>query len=121
MKHIVFLSEFMKFSIFNIERLASTNSYAFDLCKQKKTKEGDVFVAVEQFSGRGYHDSHWVSEPGKNLTFTLVLQPGFILPGQQFVITQCISMAIANLLSDLLPDETTPNHTPKQENTTPPK
>ena len=105
-KHIVFLSENMKFSINHIERVGSTNNYAFDLCKQRKAKEGDVFVANEQYCGRGYHGNNWLSEPGKNLTISLVLQPGFILPGQQFALTQCISIAITDLLNDLLPNQT---------------
>jgi len=95
----------MKFTIHKLNRVGSTNKYAFDLCKNKKAKEGDVFLASDQFEGRGYHANRWLSEPGKNLTFSLILQPDFILPTRQFVITQFVSLAIVDLLKELVLEE----------------
>lgn len=95
----------MKFNIHRLERVGSTNHYAFGVCKNKEAKEGDVFSASDQFEGRGYHDNSWLSKPGKNLTFSLILQPGFLLPSRQFVITQFISLAIVDLLKEIIHDE----------------
>lgn len=95
----------MKFKIHRLDRIGSTNKYAFGFCKNMEVKEGDVFVANEQFDGRGYHTNSWLAEPGKNLTFSLILQPDFILPSRQFVITQFISLAIIDLLRTLITDE----------------
>ncbi len=38
--------------------------------------EGSVVVAEEQISGRGRFGRKWVSTPGKDLTFSVVLYPG---------------------------------------------
>ena len=67
----------MRFAIHRLARVGSTNKYAFDLCKNREAKEGDVFLAKEQYEGRGYHANCWLSETGKNLTFSLILQPDF--------------------------------------------
>ena len=96
----------MRFAIHHLDRVGSTNKFAFDLYKNKEAKEGDVFLATEQFDGRGYHSNSWLSESGENLTFSLMLQPVFILPARQFLITQCISLAIVDLLEELVHDET---------------
>jgi BirA family biotin operon repressor/biotin-[acetyl-CoA-carboxylase] ligase len=95
----------MRFVIHRLDRVGSTNKYAFDLCKNKDAKEGEVFLAKEQYEGRGYHANSWLSEPGKNLTFSLILQPDFILPARQFLITQFISLAILDLLNELIHQE----------------
>lgn len=92
----------MKYMIHRIDRVDSTNKYAFTNCRRMEAEEGDVFIASEQFDGKGYHTNRWLSEPGKNLTFSLVLQPDFITPAQQFVITQFISLAIVDLLKGLI-------------------
>lgn len=92
----------MRFAIHRLARVGSTNKYAFDLCKNREAKEGDVFLAKEQYEGRGYHANCWLSETGKNLTFSLILQPDFILPARQFVITQFISLAIVDLINELI-------------------
>lgn len=34
-----------------------------------------VVAAVEQFAGRGQRGNHWLSKPGDNLTFSLLLRP----------------------------------------------
>lgn len=95
----------MRLVIHRLVRVGSTNKYAFDLCKNKEAKEGDVFLAKEQYEGRGYHSNRWLSETGKNLTFSLILQPDFILPAKQFVITQFVSLAIVELINELIQNE----------------
>ncbi|MEE4259178.1 MAG: biotin--[acetyl-CoA-carboxylase] ligase [Bacteroidales bacterium] len=96
----------MKFKIHRLDRVGSTNKHSFKLCQNKKAKEGEVFLAYEQFDGRGYHSNSWLTKPGKNLTFSLILEPDFILPSRQFVITQFVSLAIVDLLHTLIKDET---------------
>jgi len=95
----------MKCEIHRIERVDSTNKYAFRMCKNKEAKEGDVFLAREQYNGRGYHSNKWLAEPGKNLIFSLIIEPDFILPSRQFGITQFVSLAIIDLLHTLISGE----------------
>jgi len=100
-KHIVFLSCFMRFIIHHIDQVDSTNNYVFELCKKAKVEEGSVYIADEQYAGRGHNQNHWESEKGKNLTLSLVIHPNFIEPAQQFLITQFVSLAITDLLKIL--------------------
>jgi len=58
-------------------------------------------MAVDQYNGRGQKDAVWQSEPGKNLTFSMLLMPTFLEPKQQFVLTAAISLAVARWLESL--------------------
>ena len=58
-------------------------------------------MAVDQYGGRGQKGAVWQSEPGKNLTFSLLLTPTFLDPKRQFVLTAAISLAVARWLETL--------------------
>jgi len=92
----------MRFIIHHIDKVDSTNNYVFELCKKAKVEEGSVYVADEQYAGRGHNQNYWESEKGKNLTLSLVIHPDFIEPAQQFLITQFISLAITDFLKIIL-------------------
>jgi BirA family biotin operon repressor/biotin-[acetyl-CoA-carboxylase] ligase len=54
--------------------LGSTNDRAKKLASQG-APEGSVVVALDQTNGRGRQERSWISEPGKNLTFSVILRP----------------------------------------------
>lgn len=58
-------------------------------------------MAVDQHDGRGQKGTVWQSEPGKNLTFSLLLTPAFLDPKHQFRLTASISLAVARWLESL--------------------
>jgi len=76
----------------------STNSLAMELGQRGSAIEGTVIVTDNQFSGRGQRGNQWVSEPGMNLTFSLILRPFFLKTDQQFLLTQTISLAVVDYL-----------------------
>jgi len=92
----------MQTEIIQLETIDSTNKYALKLIESGSCSEGLVINAEEQSAGKGHGDSFWESEKGKNLTFSLVLQPGFIEPSNQFLITKIVSVSIRNVLSNYL-------------------
>jgi len=92
----------MKFNIIEIDSVDSTNSYAIELERSNVIHEGDVVLANYQKGGKGQGDNSWESEYGSNLTFSLVLKPAFISPSNQFVLTQIVSLAIAEVVSSKL-------------------
>ncbi len=92
----------MDFQIEEIESLGSTNDYLFKLTTNETAKEGKIIIAQDQFKGKGTANNKWESEAGKNLTFSILIQPDFIKAGDQFVITQIVSLALVNSLSDFL-------------------
>jgi len=67
-------SEGMTNRVIVLEEVDSTNTYASRLARDGGT-EGTVVVARNQTSGRGRHGRKWISEPRKNLTFSMILKP----------------------------------------------
>jgi len=95
----------MKFEIVNIESTPSTNQYLFDLISKDDVDEGLVINTDDQTAGKGMGTNLWESEPGRNLSFSFLLQPEFIKPENQFVITQIVSLAILTVCQKSLKRE----------------
>lgn len=83
--------------IFELDEVDSTNNYASLL--SVNTPEGSIVWALEQTQGRGQGKNRWESEPGKNLTFSIVLYPTFLDASDQFYISKIISLALADFIS----------------------
>lgn len=96
----------MNFSIRQLESVDSTNQFLQQCADKKNVEEGFVVWAKEQTAGRGHGRNTWESEPDKNLTFSLLLKPVFVSPEHQFLLTQIVSLAIVEVLKEILPDET---------------
>ncbi len=56
-------------------------------------------MAEEQTAGRGQLDSTWMSQAGKNLTFSLIIYPSFLNLSKQFVLNKVISLSVRALLN----------------------
>lgn len=93
----------MQPNIIWLESVDSTNNEA------KRRIDGlsdmSVIAAYEQTAGRGQREKIWLSDPGKNLTASIILKgEGPILnrvkPENQFVISEMISKTMVNLLAD---------------------
>ncbi|PCE63478.1 biotin--[acetyl-CoA-carboxylase] ligase [Sediminicola luteus] len=91
--------------IIKIDAIGSTNSYLKDLLLKESLDKPLVVQTQDQFGGRGQRGNTWVSEPGKNLTFS-VLWPFEGLPAQdQFQVNMAVSLALFKVLNDYeLPD-----------------
>ena len=63
--------------------------------------EGTVIMAENQYEGRGQVQSKWHAEPGKNLTFSIFIQPSFLPIRDQFTLNMAISVAIQHALKSL--------------------
>ncbi len=92
-----------------VKSLASTNSYASELLRQISVSEGSLIYTFEQEKGRGQRGNGWESEPNKNVTLSLVLHPQFLHPAEQFLLTKITSLAVADLMAEIL-DATTTNY-----------
>lgn len=51
-----------------------------------------------QTAGRGQRGNHWESEDFMNLTFSMVVHPGWLRPSQQFVLSEATALAVVALL-----------------------
>jgi BirA family biotin operon repressor/biotin-[acetyl-CoA-carboxylase] ligase len=88
-------------NIIELETIASTNEYAGKLLKVQQIPEGTIIFAREQTAGRGQGKNKWESEPGKNLTFSMILFPHFLVPERQFYLNKVITLGILDFLAQL--------------------
>ena len=63
----------------------STNDYLLKLLKKKNYEEGTMVHTNYQKNGRGQRNNEWLSENGKNLTFSFLLEPYVELSNQFFL------------------------------------
>ena len=87
-----------------LERVDSTNAYL-----QRKQSECDirnwVVYADEQTAGKGMGTNSWESEVGKNLTFSLALDMGFLPAERQFLLSKAVPLGIIEVLDNVVPAE----------------
>lgn len=103
MQNNTFSGLFVGQNIIALPRIDSTNNYIKNLLsKSEPLPEGTVIMAEEQYAGRGQFNNQWLSEPGKNLTFSILLFPSFLHPNQQFLLNIAISIAINEVLAKII-------------------
>lgn len=88
------------------ERLPSTNAHAIDLLTKTKPVEGTVIVTADQYAGKGQFGSNWTVDPASNLTLSVILYPTFLVPADQFFLSQLVALAVAKTAQDVLPPTT---------------
>jgi len=84
------------------DALPSTNQYAQDLLTKTKPAEGTIILTPKQFAGKGQLNNKWESEPGKNLTFSLIIYPSFLNVRKQFLLNQMVSLSVYETLKAFL-------------------
>ncbi len=87
--------------IIKLSATASTNAYLKDLWQNKKPEDETIVWAIDQFEGRGQQGAEWQSEPGKNLTFSVLKYFKGLEVQHQFALNMTISLAIKEALNEL--------------------
>lgn len=62
-----------------------------------------ALMTYRQTAGRGQRGNSWESEDGKNITLSILLRPTSVKASEQFVISQVVSVAIAETLRHFMP------------------
>ncbi len=100
MQNNIFPGLFVGQNIITLNEVASTNTYLKDaLSKSTPFLEGTVIMAEKQYEGRGQTNNIWQSEAGKNLTFSILLNPSFLPVDKQFELNKAISLALNDVLT----------------------
>jgi BirA family biotin operon repressor/biotin-[acetyl-CoA-carboxylase] ligase len=86
-------------TIVRLQVTDSTNNYANKQIWSGEVAGGTVFLAYEQSNGRGQAGNFWESEPGKNLTFSIVLYPDFLELRRQFLLSKVVTLGIYSALN----------------------
>lgn len=75
------------------------------MLEKPDNQEGIVIVTDNQTSGKGQRGNVWHSEPGLNLTFSIILKPNTLQIKHQFNLNMMASLAVSDMLKELLPTE----------------
>lgn len=88
----------------HFKELDSTNAYL-----QRQQSERDICNWVvstdEQTTGKGMGSNGWESEVGKNLTFSLAVDVGFLPAERQFLLSEAVALGLYETLIPLIPVE----------------
>lgn len=87
--------------IIHLSSVDSTNNYLMAY----KPREGETMTVVyadEQTAGRGQGSNHWESEPGKNLTFSVLVHPTMVPVMRQFLLSEAGALALWDVLGQYL-------------------
>lgn len=83
--------------------LDSCRSTSSEFTDPDRFRHGAVIATREQTAGRGQRGNSWEAEPGKNLTFSMLLRPRGLHAARQFELSMVVSLAIADAIDALLP------------------
>lgn len=91
--------------ILHFDELDSTNVWLYDKISEKNDISDTVVVAAHQTAGRGMDKNRWESEKGKNLLFSIALNVNYLEAENQFKISQAVSVAIVETLSQFIDNQ----------------
>ena len=80
----------------------STNDIAIDLLEKPDTHEGCIVITDNQTAGKGQRGKVWISAPGLNLTYSIILKPTSLLIRDQFIFNMAVSLSIVDVLNRML-------------------
>lgn len=95
---------FLGKDVYFLPECHSTNDIALQMVREKKAKEGTIVICENQTRGKGQRGNTWKSQPGKNLTFSLVLRPSFLDISEQFYLNMTVSNSIRKILQEYIPN-----------------
>lgn len=90
--------------IIRIEATDSTNNFLKQRVAAEKLEEGTVVQAFAQLVGRGQAGNHWESEPGKNLTCSILFYPQFLSVRSHFLLSKVIALGVKETLEEYIDD-----------------
>lgn len=87
------------FELIELNEIDSTNAFLKHY-RPMESKDVVVITAEYQTSGRGQRGNSWESASGENLLFSIRIHPQELPANEQFIISQAISLAIKETLSE---------------------
>lgn len=83
----------------------STNNYAMGLIHEGLAQHGLTIRTAHQTKGKGQRGKVWETEPGANLSFSIIVKPRLLLT-QSFQLLAATALAVRDELEKILGDET---------------
>ncbi len=89
-----------------LDTVDSTNNYAMALVHEGLAQHGTVVFAHHQTRGKGQRGKVWETTAGENLSFSVIVQPSFLLATQGFQLLATTAVAVRNQLEKKIGNET---------------
>lgn len=86
--------------IHRLQQTTSTSSYLRS--ELPDAPHGTVVTTHTQTAGRGQRGNSWEAEPGRNLTFSVMLRPDGADARSQYAVSEAVATAIASTLRPLV-------------------
>lgn len=93
----------MKQQMIVLEEVDSTSRWL--AAEADRLDSGVAVRAVRQTAGRGQRGNSWESEPGRNVTMSVLLRPEGIEAREQFALSEAVALATVEVLRRYLPEE----------------
>lgn len=92
---------------FNIlNTVDSTNNYAMAKIHAGMARHGMVWFAKEQTAGKGQRGKSWISDKGKNIAISLVLEADLVKLQNQFQLSMATALTCFDFFSNYAGEET---------------
>lgn len=85
-------------NIIKLSAINSTNDYLKRLCGAVETQNFTIVVADNQTQGRGQMGAQWKAEPGKNLTFSILIKNVLFDISGIFALNAAVAVSIIQAL-----------------------
>jgi BirA family transcriptional regulator, biotin operon repressor / biotin---[acetyl-CoA-carboxylase] ligase len=77
----------------------STNNYAMGLVRAGMAQHGTVVFTHEQTKGKGQRNKEWISQRGRNIAMSVVIEPG--LPASElFLLSMMTAISVCDLFKN---------------------
>ncbi|MFN3918460.1 MAG: biotin--[acetyl-CoA-carboxylase] ligase [Flavobacteriales bacterium] len=89
-------------NLIELQEVDSTNNFATILINTTNIIDGTVIMAYRQFAGKGQRGNTWISEPEKNLTFSIIIGNATVGLGvfPNFDLSKATALAISDYLTE---------------------
>jgi BirA family biotin operon repressor/biotin-[acetyl-CoA-carboxylase] ligase len=88
-------------NIIKLSAINSTNDYLKHLMRKQHMDNFTVVIANNQEKGRGQRDAEWISEAGKNLTFSVLVRDLIVNPADLFSLNVAVAISVYETLKVL--------------------
>lgn len=100
------LDDSPRFKMIELDETVSTNSFLRDY-RPLQPVDITLVTAEYQTAGRGQGTNSWDSERGKNLLFSLLVNPASLPAAQAFVLSEAIALSIREAITPFIREEVT--------------
>ena len=100
------LDDSPRFKMIELDETRSTNSFLRDY-RPLQPVDMTLVTAEYQTAGRGQGSNSWESERGKNLLFSLLVNPAALPVVQAFVLSEAIALSIREAVARFVHEEVT--------------